>query len=195
MPIISISNLKGGTGKTTSAIMLAAALHKQGHDVEVWDLDPQGSASEWAGIAADDGTPLPVPVKVVNTYSLGRIREPRDKWIIIDCPPGRASHIDAALKAADHVVIPVRPSSMEVTRMWETADLVKPGTASVLITSAIANTKKLRGLIEALTDENVQTFTTTIPQREAIKGLFGTGDLSELWGYDNVAVELEERVK
>lgn len=194
MPIISISNLKGGTGKTTTAIMLAAALHKQGKNVEVWDLDPQGSASEWAGIAADDGTPLPFPVKVVNAYGLGRIREPREKWILIDCPPGRATHIDAALKAADHVVIPVRPSSMEVTRMWETADLVEPGKASVLITSAIANTTKLRALISALTDENVQTFTTTIPQREAIKGLFGTGELDELWGYGAVASELEERI-
>ena len=194
MPIISISNLKGGTGKTTTAIMLAAALHKQGKNVEVWDLDPQGSASEWAGIADDEGAPLPFPFKVVNTYSLARIREPREKWIIIDCPPGRATHIDAALKAADHVVIPVRPSSMEVTRMWETADLVEPGKASVLITSAIANTTKLRALISALTDENVQTFTTTIPQREAIKGLFGTGELDELWGYDAVATELEERV-
>lgn len=194
MPIISISNLKGGTGKTTTAIMLAAALHKQGKNVEVWDLDPQGSASEWAGIADDEGVPLPFPVKVVNTYSLARIREPREKWIIIDCPPGRATHIDAALKVADHVVIPVRPSSMEVTRMWETADLVELGKASVLITAAIANTTKLRALISALTDENVQTFTATIPQREAIKGLFGTSNLEELWGYDAVAVELEERV-
>lgn len=194
MPIISISNLKGGTGKTTTAIMLAAALHKQGKQVEVWDLDPQGSASEWAGIAADDGTPLPFPVKVVNAYGLGRIREPREKWILIDCPPGRATHIDAALKAADHVVIPVRPSSMEVTRMWETTDLVEPGAASVLITSAIANTKKLKELSEALAGETIHTFETVIPQREAIKGLFGTGDLTDLWGYDKVATELEEQI-
>ena len=46
--IISIINLKGGVGKTTTAIALATAAQRDGKDVEVYDTDPQSSASLWA---------------------------------------------------------------------------------------------------------------------------------------------------
>lgn len=57
MTVIAISNLKGGTGKTTTAILLATALTRLGYTATVVDLDPQGSATEWAHLAAESGTP------------------------------------------------------------------------------------------------------------------------------------------
>ena len=46
--IITMANMKGGVGKTTSTICTAMALHRLGEKVEVRDIDPQGSATLWA---------------------------------------------------------------------------------------------------------------------------------------------------
>lgn len=48
---ISVSNQKGGVGKTMVAINLAGALNQQGHEVLFIDIDPQGNATEGLGLA------------------------------------------------------------------------------------------------------------------------------------------------
>lgn len=187
--VITIASLKGGTGKTTSAILLGVALTRQGQTVTVIDADPQGSATEWAQRAADDGTPLDFPVAVGNARTLAR-NAPTTDVVIIDCPPGNPQIIDAAINAADHVVIPVRPSAIEVDRMWETLDLADGTPATVLLTSVILSANATDALRTSLNEEEVAVFPGGIPQREAIKHYFGQVPSHELFGYDAVATAI-----
>lgn len=189
MPTIAFCNLKGGTGKTTSAVYTATALQRAGFAVAVYDCDPQGSATEWAELAEEASTPLPFEVIPANARTLKRLADVGEKWALIDCPPGNSQIIDSAIDIADHVVIPTRPSGIEVDRMWMTIELAKGKSIKVLLTSTIANTKSLDQLREALQAEGMDSFRGTIPQREKIKNSFGELPI-DLFGYQAVATEL-----
>lgn len=187
--IVTVTNLKGGTGKTTTSILLATALDNLGYDCEVIDADPQGSATDWAALAADIGEPLPFDVRVENASSLKRFRQ-RAKITIIDCPPGNAAIVDMAITFADHCIIPVSPSALDVDRMWDTLQTVEgKAPATVLLTSARLGTTNLDELREILQSENIPTFKAPILQREAVRRLYGTRP-TRFHGYNGVAQEV-----
>ncbi len=60
MPIIAVSNQKGGVGKTTSTLNLGAALREMGKRVLLVDLDPQGSLTVAAGVIDVDAIHLSI---------------------------------------------------------------------------------------------------------------------------------------
>lgn len=195
--ILSIINMKGGTGKTTTAIALATAAQRNGKDVTVYDADPQSSASLWAMSAEEAGDALPFPVSSANIADVRRLGKAMngssESWAIIDCPPS-GSIMDEAAKAADMVVIPTTTGVADVTKALETAATLKDAGIwyTILVTMTAAGTLTLRDTLSDLEERDESYFKTTIPRREALKSFFGNSFGDELFGYAEVYGEIEE---
>ena len=145
--IIAVVNTKGGVAKTTTSILLAHALSAHG-SVELRDADPQGSATEWAERAKDAGTPLPFDVAIANQRSLGW--PARSDWVVIDTPPGHAQIVDAAITAADFVIIPSAPTGLDIDRMWATLEIAQRTPHAVLLTRVGTGTNTLAAAVALL---------------------------------------------
>src|SRR4051794_30653823 len=125
MRTIALINQKGGVGKTTIALHLAAAFWQHGADALVLDLDPQASATEWHDARADK---LP-HVESIQPARLAKVVEHAahigtDVLILDTAPHAESTALDAA-RCADLVLVPCQPSIMDLRAIRKTAELLK----------------------------------------------------------------------
>lgn len=134
--VTAVVNQKGGAGKTTLAMNLAAGLSRRGETVVI-DLDPQGSSRQWAALG---NAPFPATVKQMSgkwdAQSLQKgFRAYR--YTVLDCPPSLDSHASLqALRACDIALIPILPSPVD---LW----------ASLRLPQEIAEARKVNRKLRA----------------------------------------------
>ena len=125
MRTIALVNQKGGCGKTTVALHLAAAFWQRGENVLVLDLDPQASAAEWHDARAE---PLP-HVESVQPARLAKVvahaREIATGILVLDTAPHSEAAALEAARCADLVLVPCQPSIMDLRAMRKTVELLR----------------------------------------------------------------------
>jgi chromosome partitioning protein len=117
--VIAVVGQKGGVGKTTTAMNLAAALARANRVIVV-DVDPQQSATRWAERAGDD---LPFDFTANQDPDvIKQLREIEYDIVLIDTPGSHENTgvLDAVLQSADFVILPVEASTMAIESIADT---------------------------------------------------------------------------
>ena len=182
--VITVANQKGGSGKTTVSMNLAAALARRDYKGLVVDADKQNSAVLWSG-NSENGFPA-IVVNLAENKNIHNevVRLAKDfHFIIIDCPPAADSLVSVrVMPVSDLVLVPLVPAPID---MWATtalklaidqAQAVNPTLqARIVMNRCQMRTRLTREVIEIANEIGIPLLSTLIRQRIAFSEMPGAG--------------------
>lgn len=179
---ISITNLKGGVGKTTIAVNLASAFTQRGKSVCIIDTDlKQHSALEWAGCRGEDKAVIQVFAVEPNQVNSKMLKSWEEKFdiVIIDGTPQLSELATRTILASDIILIPILPSIFDfrafeiffqlLTELKETKQSNGLGNVEAYIVMNRVNEKTnvSKEIFEGLQAYNVPLLDTKLSSRTA----------------------------
>lgn len=168
MTTITVLSAKGGASKTTLALTLAASAPAS---PLVIDTDPSESAARWAAaLGLDSATARSA------TALRGALRASKAEIAVVDTPPlyEDESVVQAAIDAADAVLVPLNPSPADIDRLALITPLLQGKTWSIVVTQERAYTRLGAALRDQLAEAELPVLTTGIPSREATRVAWGS---------------------
>lgn len=155
--IIAFASSKGGTGKTTLAICLAAELVERGHHVTVIDSEKMGGTTIWKSQPGPVGN----RIEIISCDTFGELEEAakqgQKKGVVFIDAAGLANReLVYVLGLADVCLLPFQPSLLDALKSLETAKLVDEVSRSVkrpIQTLAVMNGKLRANLPETIKAE------------------------------------------
>lgn len=184
---IAFISPKGGSGKTTAALLLALGLAERGARVALIDADPNKPLLHWAAMP---GRPEQVTVHAAPTVQDLRdaVREAERRapdWVLVDSEGSeRGAMVFAALRF-DLVLTPLAGSQLELREAVKAARMAeafgkragRPMRRRALLTRvpAAIRPRMLRAAVVALHAEGVELLPTALIEKEAFRALFQYG--------------------
>ena len=127
--IIGLAQSKGGVGKTTTALNLAAELHRRGRTVAVLDADPAAHA---ASIAEDGQLPFKVAPHLLEEDAdsavsawVKTVRSQGTDFVLIDAPGAMGAAFGATIAVSDLVLVPSGSTVLDVRGAAETVGTIR----------------------------------------------------------------------
>lgn len=208
MKILAVISQKGGVGKTTLATGLAVAAELDGKSVALFDLDPQASACFWSDRRKASGKGETPVVRDVNynrlPHSIEAMRKAGCDLVILDCPPVHRDIADAAISAADMVLIPTRAEALDIRAMMQTVRLVQQldKSPSVVLTFCPPSGAEIEQAREIIAQLGAELVPVAIHHRKAFsraqqEGLTAqeydptgkaAGEIQQLYAYSAIAL-------
>lgn len=175
--IISVVNLKGGSGKTTLALVLASILSKMGKSVMVVDTDkPQYTASLWDDVR--EGEKL-FHVERMSRNIASQLSQYSNgfDFVILDAPPRLEQATKEIIDVSDLVVVPVNPSGFDY---WAANDLIDKYSGIIkkavfVLNRVTPNSRVARSIREGLENDGQTVLTASLGNRVAFSESMGEG--------------------
>jgi chromosome partitioning protein len=172
--VLGVLQQKGGVGKTTLALNLAAEFASNGLKVLLVDADPQGSSLAWSSVRSKAPMfPVVGMPKAGLHKDLPAIARNYDV-VVIDGAPRVNDLARSAILASDFVLIPVQPSPFDVWSCAEIAGLIQEGQqfkpslqAAFVVNRKIANTAIARDVLKAFREMPFPVLNAFVTQRIA----------------------------
>jgi len=182
MPIIVAANPKGGSGKSTSSLILGTTLARKGAKVLIIDADPQSTILSWAQGESKyrDIVTGPVPDEDLMDQ-IDRVSG-EYQFIIIDVQGSANQELVSAMSRADLVMIPMRGKTADAEVATKAIALLRrqerlfkrriPYGVLFMATNPAIRTREEKEIREDITRSNILCFETSIHERTAYSNMF-----------------------
>ena len=180
--VITISQQKGGTGKTTLAVHLAMAFIKYHNlKVAIIDTDPQGSLGKWFMIRSEKNVSNEnLTFKTASLwgaqYESKTLKNDHD-IVVIDTPPKIESDARPAIEAADLVIIPMAASHVDFWATGAIVEIAKKANKKILvqINRSSQRSKLINKTNEFIKSLDLSSTKTIIGNRQIYTSAMGEG--------------------
>src|SRR5689334_10719665 len=113
MRVITLASTKGGVGKTTISSALAVRAAEESKRVALLDLDPQESLASWWTRRGKTKNPKLFEIDA-TTEAIELLLSEGWEWVFVDTGPAKLDLIESGIAVADLILIPTRPSALDV---------------------------------------------------------------------------------